>query len=170
MPGFYWYHPHVREDLQQCLGLYGNIVVRSADPAYYNPVNREEMLDAVRHPHGRDGLMPFGGDVADARADGPFRQRDAREWRDRATHSRVETRRGRPVLHQRMRRARDSTTCRFRIRSAHEARRGRRRESSSARRSSRASSSDRRSDTSSKSRFPAPGTSRSSTACKRSTT
>ncbi len=26
--GIYWYHPHIREDIQQALGLYGNIVVR----------------------------------------------------------------------------------------------------------------------------------------------
>ncbi|HEU5050397.1 MAG TPA: multicopper oxidase domain-containing protein, partial [Gemmatimonadales bacterium] len=26
--GIYWYHPHVREDIQQELGLYGNILVR----------------------------------------------------------------------------------------------------------------------------------------------
>ena len=49
--GIYWYHPHVREDLQQSLGLYGNLVVRSTDPSYFSPANREEVLDAVR-PHG----------------------------------------------------------------------------------------------------------------------
>ena len=26
--GIYWYHPHVREDIQQELGLYGNLLVR----------------------------------------------------------------------------------------------------------------------------------------------
>ena len=26
--GIFWYHPHVREDIQQDLGLYGNILVR----------------------------------------------------------------------------------------------------------------------------------------------
>src|SRR5256885_9287728 len=26
--GIYWYHPHIREDVQQALGLYGNILVR----------------------------------------------------------------------------------------------------------------------------------------------
>ena len=40
-PGIYWYHPHVREDYAQELGLYGNIVVVPADPDYWPPVNRE---------------------------------------------------------------------------------------------------------------------------------
>lgn len=42
--GIYWYHPHVREDYQQELGLYGNIFVVSDIPDYYNPVNREEFV------------------------------------------------------------------------------------------------------------------------------
>jgi len=45
--GIYWYHAHVREDIQQDLGLYGNILVRappsdSVPPP--SPVNREEVL------------------------------------------------------------------------------------------------------------------------------
>ena len=52
-PGIYWYHPHVREDLQQSLGLYGNMLVRSTDPAYFSPVNREEVSDAVRSARRR---------------------------------------------------------------------------------------------------------------------
>jgi FtsP/CotA-like multicopper oxidase with cupredoxin domain len=43
-PGIYWYHPHVREDYTQELGLYGNIVVVPADPTYWAPVNRELVL------------------------------------------------------------------------------------------------------------------------------
>jgi len=42
--GIYWYHPHVREDVQQSLGLYGNLLVRPTAPAFYSPVNREEVL------------------------------------------------------------------------------------------------------------------------------
>ena len=41
--GIYWYHPHVREDRQQDLGLAGNILV-IPDEDYYNSVNREEAL------------------------------------------------------------------------------------------------------------------------------
>jgi FtsP/CotA-like multicopper oxidase with cupredoxin domain len=31
-PGLYWYHPHIREDYTQELGLYGNLLVVPADP------------------------------------------------------------------------------------------------------------------------------------------
>ena len=43
-PGVYWYHPHVREDYGQELGLYGNVLVEPADPDYWPPVNREVVL------------------------------------------------------------------------------------------------------------------------------
>ena len=43
-PGAYWYHPHVREDYGQELGLYGNVLVEPADPEYWPPVNREVVL------------------------------------------------------------------------------------------------------------------------------
>jgi FtsP/CotA-like multicopper oxidase with cupredoxin domain len=43
-PGIYWYHPHVREDYTQELGLYGNILVAPTDPDYWPPVNRELLL------------------------------------------------------------------------------------------------------------------------------
>ena len=39
--GVYWYHPHVREDYQQELGLYGNYLVVSTEADYWSPVNRE---------------------------------------------------------------------------------------------------------------------------------
>lgn len=42
--GIYWYHPHVREDIQQDMGLYGNIFVEPTDTSLYNPVHREEVL------------------------------------------------------------------------------------------------------------------------------
>lgn len=41
--GVYWYHPHVREDYQQELGLYGNMIVEGADD-YWNTVDQEEYL------------------------------------------------------------------------------------------------------------------------------
>ena len=43
-PGVYWYHPHVREDYGQELGLYGNVLVEPADADYWPPVNREVVL------------------------------------------------------------------------------------------------------------------------------
>ena len=60
--GIYWYHPHVREEIQQDLGLYGNILVSPANPDYYGPANREETLilddflldDAGPFPYGQE--------------------------------------------------------------------------------------------------------------------
>ena len=43
-PGAYWYHPHIREDYGQELGLYGNILVTPTEPDYWPPANRELML------------------------------------------------------------------------------------------------------------------------------
>lgn len=43
-PGVYWYHPHIREDYGQEMGLYGNIVVAPNDPDYWPPVHREQTL------------------------------------------------------------------------------------------------------------------------------
>lgn len=41
--GVYWYHPHIREDYTQELGLYGNFIVEG-DEAYWNQANQEEYL------------------------------------------------------------------------------------------------------------------------------
>jgi FtsP/CotA-like multicopper oxidase with cupredoxin domain len=43
-PGLYWYHPHIREDYGQEMGLYGNVIVEPSDPDYWAPVNREWVL------------------------------------------------------------------------------------------------------------------------------
>ena len=43
-PGFYWYHPHIREDYAQELGLYGSIVVEPADAAYWPAADRTVVL------------------------------------------------------------------------------------------------------------------------------
>lgn len=40
--GVYWYHPHVREDYQQELGLYGNFIVEEDN--YWSEVDQEEYL------------------------------------------------------------------------------------------------------------------------------
>ena len=57
--GIYWYHAHVREDIQQDLGLYGSILVRAPDSAWA-PAHREAflMLDDVLV--GADGPIPPG--------------------------------------------------------------------------------------------------------------
>lgn len=43
-PGMYWYHPHVREDKQQPMGLFGVFIVASKDPNYWSKVDHEESL------------------------------------------------------------------------------------------------------------------------------
>src|SRR4051794_1587360 len=43
-PGLYWYHPHIREDYTQEMGLYGNILVEPAEPGYWPPANRDLVL------------------------------------------------------------------------------------------------------------------------------
>ena len=58
--GIYWYHPHVREDVQQDLGLYGNMLVDPPDAGYYGPVHREEVLILDDLLVDANGLMPFG--------------------------------------------------------------------------------------------------------------
>ena len=43
-PGLYWYHPHIREDYTQEMGLYGTILVEPADPDYWPPVHSQVVL------------------------------------------------------------------------------------------------------------------------------
>ena len=43
-PGAYWYHPHIREDYGQEMGLYGNILATPSEPDYWPPANRELLL------------------------------------------------------------------------------------------------------------------------------
>jgi FtsP/CotA-like multicopper oxidase with cupredoxin domain len=42
--GLYWYHPHIRQDYSQELGLYGNILVVPDEPDYWPPAHREVLL------------------------------------------------------------------------------------------------------------------------------
>ena len=43
-PGLYWYHPHIREDYTQEMGLYGNILVIPSEPDYWPPADRDLLL------------------------------------------------------------------------------------------------------------------------------
>src|SRR4051794_27842925 len=43
-PRAYWYHPHIRPDYGQELGLYGNILVVPAEPDYWPPARRELLI------------------------------------------------------------------------------------------------------------------------------
>jgi suppressor of ftsI len=58
--GVYWYHPHIREDYAQELGLYGNYIVASDDPNYWSPVNEEIplMVDDILIENGK--VASFG--------------------------------------------------------------------------------------------------------------
>jgi FtsP/CotA-like multicopper oxidase with cupredoxin domain len=56
-PGAYWYHPHIREDYGQELGLYGNILVTPSEPDYWPPANRELLLTL-------DDILIEGGRIA----------------------------------------------------------------------------------------------------------
>ena len=62
--GLYWYHPHHREDIQQDLGLYGNLRVDATDPDYFGPANREQVLMLDDLLVAEDGLVPFGRERA----------------------------------------------------------------------------------------------------------
>ena len=72
MPGLYWYHPHIREDYTQELGLYGNIVVVPAEPGYWPPVDRELVLtvDDLLVEDGR--IAPFSPSETSYAAMGRF--------------------------------------------------------------------------------------------------
>jgi FtsP/CotA-like multicopper oxidase with cupredoxin domain len=58
-PGAYWYHPHIREDYGQELGLYGNLVVVPRDAEYWAPAHREVAvtLDDILIEDGK--VAPF---------------------------------------------------------------------------------------------------------------
>src|SRR3954465_10175358 len=62
-PGAYWYHPHIREDYGQEMGLYGNILVAPSDPDYWPPANRELLLTL-------DDILIEDGQIA------PFREEE----------------------------------------------------------------------------------------------
>jgi FtsP/CotA-like multicopper oxidase with cupredoxin domain len=58
-PGVYWYHPHIRQDYGQELGLYGNILVVPAEADYWPPAHRELLvtLDDILIEDGQ--VAPF---------------------------------------------------------------------------------------------------------------
>jgi FtsP/CotA-like multicopper oxidase with cupredoxin domain len=71
-PGVYWYHPHIREDYGQEMGLYGNILVVPADPEYWPQAHREVLLtlDDVLIEDGK--IAPFGREETTYAAMGRF--------------------------------------------------------------------------------------------------
>jgi FtsP/CotA-like multicopper oxidase with cupredoxin domain len=62
-PGAFWYHPHIREDYGQEMGLYGNILVTPSEPDYWPQPNRELALTL-------DDILIEDGQIA------PFREEE----------------------------------------------------------------------------------------------
>ena len=62
--GFYWYHPHIREDFGLEMGLYGSIIVEPADPSYWPAVDRQLSITL-------DDLLVEDGHIAPFHLSGP---------------------------------------------------------------------------------------------------
>jgi FtsP/CotA-like multicopper oxidase with cupredoxin domain len=62
--GFYWYHPHIREDFGLEMGLYGTIVVEPSGPGYWPAADRQLSLTL-------DDLLVEDGHIAPFRKSGP---------------------------------------------------------------------------------------------------
>jgi FtsP/CotA-like multicopper oxidase with cupredoxin domain len=63
-PGFYWYHPHIREDFAQEMGLYGGIIVEPQDPEYWPRVDRQLTITL-------DDILIEDGQIAPFERSGP---------------------------------------------------------------------------------------------------
>jgi FtsP/CotA-like multicopper oxidase with cupredoxin domain len=71
--GLYWYHPHIRQDYGQEMGLYGNILVEPNEPDYWPPAHREVFItldDILLDEDGR--IAPFSPHETDYVAMGRF--------------------------------------------------------------------------------------------------
>jgi FtsP/CotA-like multicopper oxidase with cupredoxin domain len=70
--GVYWYHPHMREDYAQELGLYGNFLVIPKGASFWSPVNQEAtlMVDDILIESGK--VVPFNTGQADHALMGRF--------------------------------------------------------------------------------------------------
>ena len=58
--GIFWYHDHVREDIAQPLGLYGNLYVAASSVAAASPHSRQAFLIVSDILIDGDSLMPYG--------------------------------------------------------------------------------------------------------------
>lgn len=70
--GIYWYHPHIREDYAQELGLYGNFLVTPEKNEYWSDVDREVtlFLDDILLVNGQ--IAQFNKQVVDHTLMGRF--------------------------------------------------------------------------------------------------
>ncbi len=81
--GFYWYHPHIREDFGLEMGLYGTIIVEPVRPvvlARRRPPAQHHAGRPARRGRPHRALPPLR---AQLHGDGAVRQRDADQRRDR---------------------------------------------------------------------------------------
>jgi FtsP/CotA-like multicopper oxidase with cupredoxin domain len=62
--GFYWYHPHIREDFGLEMGLYGTIIVEPSDPSFWPAVDRQVSITL-------DDLLVENGHIAPFQRSGP---------------------------------------------------------------------------------------------------
>ena len=62
--GFYWYHPHIREDFGLEMGLYGTIIVEPTDATYWPEVDRQVTITL-------DDLLVEDGHIATFDKAGP---------------------------------------------------------------------------------------------------
>ena len=62
--GFYWYHPHIREDFGLEMGLYGTIIVEPTDATYWPEVDRQLSITL-------DDLLVEDGHIATFNKAGP---------------------------------------------------------------------------------------------------
>ncbi len=63
-PGFYWYHPHIREDFAQEMGLYAGIIVEPSEPDYWPPADRQLAITL-------DDILIEDGQIAPFERSGP---------------------------------------------------------------------------------------------------
>src|ERR1700675_1892647 len=62
--GFYWYHPHIREDFGLEIGLYGTIIVEPSDASYWPAADRQLNITL-------DALLVEDGHIAPFHRSGP---------------------------------------------------------------------------------------------------
>jgi FtsP/CotA-like multicopper oxidase with cupredoxin domain len=62
--GFYWYHPHIREDFGLEMGLYGTIIVEPSDESFWPAVDRQLSITL-------DDLLVEDGQIAPFHRSGP---------------------------------------------------------------------------------------------------
>ena len=63
--GVFWYHPHIREDYAQPMGLYGNYLVTPTDVNYWSPVNQEWPITVGDLLMQNGSFAPFNSNKAD---------------------------------------------------------------------------------------------------------